>query len=503
MSEKHTKSVNLNRINTYIRERPILKRILGGAFWSLLGTAVTRILSMVTNIWIARVLGKEDYGGYGIVYSTLDTFSLFGGLALGFTMIKYIAEYRSRDPAKAGMLLRLARSTVYFSAGVMAIGLFVLSDQLAVSMLNRADLSGLLKIGAVYMFLRTINNIQLGSLAGFEAFRETAKINIITGLLTPLLTIPLVYLFNLYGAVIASVVVALVGYGYCAIVFRRKCELHGIAVRVRNWTAYREWPELLRFSIPAFISGLLLIPVTWLTNAMLVNQPEGYGQMGLFNAANQWRQFIIFIPSVMSAVMLAVSSDSYAEGKGDKYRVAYLTNMKLTWSCALPAAIIIISFAGPLNYMFGKKFSQAQTFIPPLIVAAFFAVLNMVGSSAVTGAGRMWTETGLNLIWGLLILVLSFFLVPAYGAMGLAYANLIASFVQVAARLYYIERVLIPNSIVDFRFLIIMTIITLCLVLLLCWGAKFNIFWGAGLAALGVTPLVSKAREIFSPWKVS
>ena len=79
----------------------------------------------------------------------------------------------------------------------------------------------MLKIGAAYMFIRTINNIQLGTLAGFEAFRETARINVITGLLTPLLTLPLVYWMDLTGAVIALVAVSLVSYAYCSRVFKR------------------------------------------------------------------------------------------------------------------------------------------------------------------------------------------------------------------------------------------------------------------------------------------
>ena len=118
------------KLLTYTSTRPILKRLLGGAFWTMVGTAATRAISLLTNIVIARLLGKEDFGAYGILNSTLETFSLFGGLALGFTMIKYTAEYRVRDPVKAGQFLSSARTIAYISAGIIALGLFLFSDQL-------------------------------------------------------------------------------------------------------------------------------------------------------------------------------------------------------------------------------------------------------------------------------------------------------------------------------------------------------------------------------------
>jgi O-antigen/teichoic acid export membrane protein len=347
------KSEVSTRLKSYLHSRPILKRLVGGAFWILLGTAVTRAISLLTNVVIARLLGKEDFGAYGILNSTFETFALFGGLALGFTMIKYTAEYRVRDPVKAGQLLSSARTIAYLSAGVIATVLFLFSDRLAASTLNRPDLSGMLKIGAAYMFIRTVNNIQLGALAGFEAFRETAKINVVTGCLTPLLTLPLVYWMDLTGAVIALAAVSLVSYVYCGHVFKQKCEHHGIVVRIFDRSSFNAMSELFAFSIPAFMSWMLIIPVAWLTQALLANQSSGYSDLGLFNAANQWRQFVIFIPTMMSTVMLAVSADSYADAAGGDYRQAYRMNMIITWSYALPATILVSTLGEPLNSLFG------------------------------------------------------------------------------------------------------------------------------------------------------
>jgi len=306
---------------------------------------------------------------------------------------------------------------------------------------------------------------------------------------------------DLTGAVIALFAVALVSYAYCSRVFKQQCEHHGIVVRLLDRSSFNAMPELFAYSIPSFMSWILIIPVAWLTQALLANQPSGYSELGLFNAANQWRQFVVLIPTMMATVMLAVSADSYADAAGGAYRQAYRMNMMLTWSYALPVAVLVSILGGPLNSLFGEKFADAVWLIPPLIAAAFFSVLNTVASSAVTGAGRMWVEVALNLIWAVVLVGTSLWLVPVHGAMGLAYASLAAPFVQVIARLCYIDRVLIPNSLNDFRLLFVVTIIVLSATLLLSWMSKLNMTWGLLLAAIGSIPLLLKARDIYSQIK--
>jgi O-antigen/teichoic acid export membrane protein len=294
------------------------------------------------------------------------------------------------------------------------------------------------------------------------------------------------------------VVVAVVGYIYCGIVFKQKCKNHGISVRLIDRSAFGASRELFAFAIPAFLAYIVVVPATWLTQALLANQPSGYSELGLFNAANQWRQFVIFIPTMMSSVMLAISADSYADGIGNKYRQAYRINMQLTWGCALPVSVLVIALGDHLNHLFGEKYADAVVLIPPLIAGAFFSVLNTVASSAVTGAGRMWAEAVINLVWAILLVGMSLWLVPSHGAKGLAYASLIAPIGQIAVRLVYIEQVLIPNFLADFWKSAVLSIMTLGAVLILSWDAKLNIYWGVSLTVIGAMPLLVKVRKILS-----
>jgi O-antigen/teichoic acid export membrane protein len=71
----------------------------------------------------------------------------------------------------------------------------------------------------------------------------------------------------------------------------------------------KELSILWKFSTPAMLGGMLVGPVNWACNALLVNQPKGYMEMGIFQAANQCFAILLFLPLQLSRVILPVLSE--------------------------------------------------------------------------------------------------------------------------------------------------------------------------------------------------
>src|SRR5262245_2899227 len=82
-------------------------RLARGAFWSLVGSLISRGMGMVAGIIVARILGKHDYGQLGIVQSTVGMFGVFAGFGMGLTANKHIAEFKTLDPGRAGRIVGL------------------------------------------------------------------------------------------------------------------------------------------------------------------------------------------------------------------------------------------------------------------------------------------------------------------------------------------------------------------------------------------------------------
>ena len=56
------------------------------------------------------------------------------------------------------------------------------------------------------------------------------------------------------------------------------------------------------------LSGIVVSPVIWIAYIIIINNHDGYAQLGLFNAADQWRYILGFLPLVLGGVLLPMIS---------------------------------------------------------------------------------------------------------------------------------------------------------------------------------------------------
>ena len=148
-------------------------RLVSGSFWSFSGAVVSRLLSLAAFVVIARVLGKEQYGQFGVVQSTISMFAVFAGFGLGQTATKYIAELRTTDPQRAGRIMGLAGLVALLTGVAFAAFLFIFAPWLAKTTLAAPELAPALRIGAFLLLFEAMNGAQVGALAGFEPACES------------------------------------------------------------------------------------------------------------------------------------------------------------------------------------------------------------------------------------------------------------------------------------------------------------------------------------------
>jgi O-antigen/teichoic acid export membrane protein len=182
---------------------------------------------------------------------------------------------------------------------------------------------------------------------------------------------------------------------------------------------------LWAFAVPALLAGLLYGPVTWAAATILAHQPGGYGELGIFNAANQWRTLIMFVPSAVGMALLPVLSSLHAEGdipRAVRALKAHLYFSALTgFACALPLAL------GSYWIMatYGRDFRGGWPALVFLAVAAVLQAMNNVVGQALASFNRMWIGFVLNALWAAELLG-GTFLLRTHGARGLALAYCLA-----------------------------------------------------------------------------
>jgi O-antigen/teichoic acid export membrane protein len=205
----------------------------------------------------------------------------------------------------------------------------------------------------------------------------------------------------------------------------------------------REWPILWKFSFPAALSGLMISPVVWASNAILVNQQDGYGQMGLFDAANQWRMAILFVPSVVGQIVLPMLSNFNGQSDRIKFRKTLKYNAIINSGTAFAAALPIALFAKFIMGWYGTDFKEGSWVLAIMSFTTILVSLNSCVGQAIASQGKMWIGFLFNGLWGISLLTSSWiFIRQGYGALGLALANFIAYTLHSAWQSFYILRIL-------------------------------------------------------------
>jgi O-antigen/teichoic acid export membrane protein len=402
------------------------ERLAGAVFWNGTAIGVSNLAGLVVGVALAHVLGREGYGEVGVIVASCTLFAQLGGLGLGVTATKYAAQMRSRDPEGVGRVLGGLMVLAVLSSLIVSLLLAVFSPELAHG-LNRPNLVTALRLASIVLLLQGIDSVLMSILAGYEAFAALGRVT----LMRPLVYLPTsvagAYAFGLEGVVAALLLSTL----FTVLLHRAAV---GAALSASGTSLHYAVDRALitplaAFSLPAFLSTTTTLAAMWGVTALLVNQPDGYLHMGLFNAANQWRALGVFIPSVFNLATFSIQSNLFATNVGSYYR-SVTANLVVQSAAAGVVAIGLTLLAPYLMRIYGGQFHGSSEIL----------VLLAWGWFLVAPTGAFWTAAvARNQAWAnLLFLTIGSLSQIGFaaawastGPRGIAFAILYGSLIQV------------------------------------------------------------------------
>lgn len=408
---------------TRLESSPLGERLLRGSFWSLLGTFASRALGLTAAILAARILGKAVYGELGIIQSTVGMLGTFAGFGMGTTATKYVAELRYKDPAQAGKIIALSSLVSWSVSLVLMVVLYFAAPWLCLHTLVAPNLTGYVRISGLLLVLSGVNGAQLGVLSGFEAFKSIARVSLLTGLLNFPMIVGGAFFFGLGGLIWGMVIAQGLGCLLNLYALRHEANRYGIPISFSSCMS--EIPVVWRYSAPAVLGSALISVVNWIAATMLVRRPSGYGEMGSFNAANQWFNALMWLPYIVSGVTLPVLAERL--GAGDKANTVRLLKMTLRINAVfvLPVMGIGCLLSPFIMKSYGKGFASAWPTLIVVLVTAAVLSLELIVGELIAAAGHMWLGFVSNIGWGLIFLGTTPWLLK-WGAFGLASSRLLA-----------------------------------------------------------------------------
>lgn len=412
-----------NKLKIFLSSN-INRKIISNSFWIISSNILSKFILLVATILMAKYLGKEEYGQFGIIKSTILMFVMFASLELGLTATKYIAQYKKSDKVRVEKIIGISNLFALLIGFSFSFLVYVFSNIIA-HQINAPEIYQEIQLSSFIIFFAAINGIQNGILAGLENFKELSINNAIAGIISSIALVITSKYFDLSMVVVAFglnyILLFLFNYWSLRKVFYSQYDIN--IFRKKN---FEEINILWKFSLPAILAGLMVSPVVWLCNYFLVNQPSGYLEMAEFDIANQWRNTILFIPTALSQIALPLLTSALNDNKN--YKKIFNLNIKINFYLGFIMTVVFVALSPFIIDFYGEKYERAIYPLIIMFITTFLITVNNVIGQAIASQGKMWYGFYVNAIWAIVLIICSYILIVKYqlGAIGLSLAFLIS-----------------------------------------------------------------------------
>lgn len=416
----------LELVEMYLPAGSLRARMGKGTFWTLVGSVISQGAGMLGSIFCARILSKVGFGELGMIRSTVLMFGVLAGTGLGMAATKYVAEFRDKDPLKAGRMIGLFMNTAFILGGSVTLVCLIIAAPLAKLAMNAPHLAGALQVGCLLLLLNTLNGVQLGVVCGFEAFRTQSQVIVLDGIFNLVLIPAGAFVYGVTGAVGGSVTAALLGFIVKQWAMHKECKRASIRVLHRNVSA--ELPALWKFVLPAVLVGVSLQPFEWLSRLFIVNGINGYGEIGLFTAAYSWSQLILFLPGQIAAPTQPILANLVGMRQTKRVKRILVQGNILVLFVASFFALMVVLISNVIMAAYGKGYEKAATTLSILSISSVFCAASQILKNFLYVINRTWIVVVAALCMGLSLSIVSMAL-QKHGANGIAFSYVIGWFV--------------------------------------------------------------------------
>lgn len=396
-------------------------RRIRGIGWSIVAAAFGQGSTFFANIALANILGRSRFGEFALVLSASQVAAQIAGLGMGFTAIKYLAEFRLSDPERAARILGFTLLIASGMALLVGAGEATLGSFLANAVLRIPELSAELRLAGGICCFMAMNGFFIGAMGGLEQYRPLGVISTICGIVYFVALAVGGHTWGLAGATGGLFcATALQTFLLARSLWNRSSQL---GIRPRFAGISRERSVLTRFAVPAALAGLTAAPSLWIGQAVLTRRPDGVADVALYAVSASLLAIVMLLPSIANTVAASLMNNVRGSGHRGRFAGVYRSNVKTTLILVVCGGSLMAA-AGPLLLrVFGESFVSG---FPVLIVLLFAAVPESLSQALYQGFQaneRMWHALYfISLPRDMALAAIALVVVPRFGAMGLALA---------------------------------------------------------------------------------
>jgi O-antigen/teichoic acid export membrane protein len=391
---------------------------------------------------LARALGADQYGLYTIALSTATVVAGVAVFGLHTAMVRYVAVFsRKKSEDELWGLLQFGMGLTLLISTALAIGLFALSYVVADRIYHRPELTPLLQVMAVTVPFMTMGTLLNGATDGFKKMHYGVIAQNMAQTIVRLILIAIMFVIGMKAihAVIIFAISNVVTTGLLLYFLHREFPLNR-SLRI----ARHNRREILSFSVPVWISGLLSTFRSNIQTLLLGTYYTAAG-VGIFNVVGRVNLVGRMAFNSIGASARPVIAEIDASDDRKELANIYQTTGRWAFTVNLPIFLVLMIFSEGILAIFGKDFIAGATAMRILALAELADVLTGICGVIIDMTGQTRLKVTNSTVQLVLAIAVNILLIPPFGLLGAAVGAFIVNAVINNLRMiqvWYLYRIL-------------------------------------------------------------
>ncbi len=393
--------------------------LASGAGLALVGRVSGRVLQVLTEIFLARVLGPAIFGLYAAGWTLLRIIGLIAPLGADKGAQRFGTGFLGKDPGRLRMVIVRTLGTSLLSGGVLGVVVWLTAGQIGET-LGKPGLASVLRGMAPAVAL--ISALRVAAAITRISKRMLHSV-LSEELLRPGLNFALVGVAWLAGWGLSGAVAA------CSISFAAAFLLALFQIRGLFPAAFAQGvkvapvPGLVPFSLSVSITGTAILLLGWIDRLLLTGLRSS-AEVGIYQATTQTAFVFSTILISFNAILVPMISELHETGERD--RMAELYRISTKWGLYVGTPIFLTIAVAPkalVSSILGPEYLPG---VVPMLLLSGAQLIN-AGTGAVgpllimTGHERRWLFFPIGAL--VVDVVLGLWWIPKWGIVGAAAAT--------------------------------------------------------------------------------
>ena len=415
-----------------------------GSFHLLWGLVISTVISAVATIFVARLLGSDLYGLYGIVLIAPSLIGVFRDWGINSAMVRYTAQFRSEDrPAEVRSILI---SGIIFEIAVgMALSAisFALSGYIATNVFHRPEITSLIQVASISILAGGLISAATAAFTGIEKMALNSIMLICESIIKTVIMMALVILgLGTSGAVlgytIAMVIAGAIGLALVGTQYKKLPKLTDAKLEIKAYTK-----TMLTFGMPLSVSVIIsgfqaqyytfLLPIFYITDNTAI---------GNYRIASTFVVLIAFFATPITTMLFPAFSKLNPQKDKQTLQNVFQYSVKYASLLVVPVAALVMCLAEPaVSTLFGTTYSSAPLFLALLTLNYVFPAFGSLSvGNFISSQGKTTFILYLTLITAAIGIPLGYILIMQIGVLGLIVTSLVTGIPTTIISLYWIRK---------------------------------------------------------------